>query len=167
MAIEVRQARPQDAQGLLALSQRVSTDAPYFLAYEVDPATGADMLQAKLTSADDISSRVFLAANGEDIWGALLARTHAHPAFHGVIQLGLSVDPAARRQGIGRMLMGTAVAWARGAGCRRLQLAVVESNVAALGLFEASGFRGEGVLKDAVEIDGARHNVIPMALLLD
>lgn len=167
MAIEVRQALPEDAEGLIALHHRVAADAPYFLAYDMDPASGADILQAKLSAGDDGTGRVFVAASDGRIVGALLARAHAHPAFHGVIQLGLSVDPAARRQGIGRMLLAAAIRWTEAAGCRRLQLAVIASNTAALALFEASGFHAEGIMQDAAEIDGARHNVIPMAYLVD
>ena len=51
MAISVRLAGPDDAAALIALSERVATDAPYFLAYDVEPASGADMLQTKLGTA--------------------------------------------------------------------------------------------------------------------
>jgi L-amino acid N-acyltransferase YncA len=166
LAIDVRLAGPADAEGLIALSQRVAADAPYFLAYDIDPASGAEMLQAKLQPGEG-EGGVFLAINGARIVGALLARAHGHPAFAGVIQLGLSVDPDHRRQGVGRALMDAAIQWARERRCRRLQLAAVASNMPAIALFEATGFVAEGLLQDAAEIDGVRHDVIPMALILN
>jgi len=98
---------------------------------------------------------------------AFLARAHAHPAFAGVIQLGLSVDPDHRSAGLGRELMKAAVNWAKSQNCRRLQLAAVASNKPALTLFESIGFVPEGALRDAAEIDGVRHDFIRMGPMLD
>jgi RimJ/RimL family protein N-acetyltransferase len=63
--------------------------------------------------------------------------------------------------------MDAAIQWARERRCRRLQLAAVASNMPAIALFEATGFVAEGLLQDAAEIDGVRHDVIPMALILN
>ena len=166
MATSIRLAQPADAEALIALSARVAADSPYFLAYDVDPASGADMLQAALGRNSERGC-VFMAAEGHAAIGALLARPHGHPAFNGVIQLGLSVDPDHRRKGIGRALMQAAIEWARASGHRRLQLAAVTANRPAVALFESLGFQHEGALKDAAEIAGMRHDVIPMGLLLD
>jgi L-amino acid N-acyltransferase YncA len=167
LAISVRLAGPDDAAGLIALLERVAADAPYFLAYDVDPTSGADMLQAKLGAAENSSGCVLVAVVDGSVQGALLARAHAHPAFAGVIQLGLSVDPDHRREGLGRMLMEAAITWAKAQNYRRVQLAVVISNKPALALFESIGFVAEGALRDAAEIDGVRHDVIPMGLILN
>lgn len=167
MTISVRLAGPDDAAGLIALSERVAADAPYFLAYDADPASGADMLQAKLGTAEHTDGCVLVAVVDGSIQGALLARAHVHPAFAGVIQLGLSVDPSHRREGLGRALMLAAITRARAQDCRRLQLAVVISNRPARALFESIGFVAEGALRDAVEIDGVCHDVIPMGLILN
>jgi len=43
----------------------------------------------------------------------------------------------------------------------------VASNRPALALFESVGFVAEGALRDAAEIDGVRHDVIPMGLILN
>jgi GNAT superfamily N-acetyltransferase len=51
------------------------------------------------------------------------------------------VDPAARGRGVGRALGEHAVAWARTAGFRSMQFnAVVETNTAAVRLWESLGF---------------------------
>jgi ribosomal-protein-alanine N-acetyltransferase len=50
------------------------------------------------------------------------------------------VPPQTRRQGIGRMLVDTILAWARELGASEIRLEVRESNAPALRLYEACGF---------------------------
>jgi [ribosomal protein S18]-alanine N-acetyltransferase len=50
------------------------------------------------------------------------------------------VPPETRRQGIGRMLVHTILAWARNLGANEIRLEVRESNAPALRLYEACGF---------------------------
>jgi ribosomal-protein-alanine N-acetyltransferase len=50
------------------------------------------------------------------------------------------VPPETRRQGIGRMLVHTILAWARNLGASEMRLEVRESNAPALRLYEACGF---------------------------
>jgi [ribosomal protein S18]-alanine N-acetyltransferase len=50
------------------------------------------------------------------------------------------VPPETRRQGIGRMLVHTVLAWARDLGANEVGLEVRESNAPALRLYEACGF---------------------------
>jgi RimJ/RimL family protein N-acetyltransferase len=52
-----------------------------------------------------------------------------------------------RRQGVGRSLMEAAVAWARDAGVRKLELHVFPWNEPAIRLYEAMGFEREGYRK--------------------
>ena len=146
------------------MQARVAAEEPWFLAYDIDPASGSDLLQAKLAADEGQGDAVLV--SGNPVVGAALLRRHLHPAYRGVLQFALSVDPANRRQGVGRALAEAALAEARRLGSRRVQLAVVESNRPALALFEAAGFEREGRLRAAAEIDGARHDVIPMAKLL-
>ena len=59
----------------------------------------------------------------------------------GVGALSFMVDPAHSGQGVGRALGAHVIAWARQAGYRAMQFnAVVETNVAAVRLWEALGF---------------------------
>lgn len=52
----------------------------------------------------------------------------------------IGVDPAHRRGGLGRMLLGEAVRCATRAGAERLLLEVREDNVAAFALYREAGF---------------------------
>ncbi len=60
------------------------------------------------------------------------------------------VDPAARRMGVGRALGEHLVAWAGAAGYRGIQFnAVVETNTAAVALWQELGFRILGTVPGA------------------
>lgn len=52
----------------------------------------------------------------------------------------IAVQPAARRQGLGRELVGELVGRAAGLGATRMLLEVAASNEAAIGLYESFGF---------------------------
>mgnify|MGYP003700656143 CR=1 FL=1 len=163
--VEIRRAGAADAEGIVRLTQRVAADAPFYLAYDIDPASGAEVLQAKL-AGDEGGDAIIVAALQETIVGAALLRRHMHPAFAGVLQFALSVDPSWRRRGLGAGLTQAALDAAREAGARRVQLAVVDDNAGARRLFERAGFVVEGRLRAAAEIGGARHDVVAMACLL-
>jgi ribosomal-protein-alanine N-acetyltransferase len=65
------------------------------------------------------------------------------------------VPPETRRQGIGRMLVHTVLAWARELDANEIRLEVRESNAPALRLYEACGFvvagRRSGYYADPAE----------------
>lgn len=54
--------------------------------------------------------------------------------------LNLAVDPAARRRGLGRVLVAALVDWLRLGGAARVYLEVRRSNSAAIALYQACGF---------------------------
>lgn len=56
----------------------------------------------------------------------------------------MAVDPAARRQGVGRALLGAVLAWGADHGARRMGLEVRASNAAARMLYQRMGFGEEG-----------------------
>ena len=58
--------------------------------------------------------------------------------------LTLAVDPAQRRQGLGRALMQAASSAAAGAGAEEIFLEVAEDNLAALALYTGAGFAPVG-----------------------
>ena len=103
--------------------------------------------------------------------GLVLARLSLardpHPASRHVADLGLMVDASARRQGVGRMLLSAAVAWARGSGVRKLELHVFPWNEPALRLYESFGFEREGYRKRHYERDGEHVDAILMAYLVE
>ena len=74
------------------------------------------------------------------------------------------VDPAHAGRGVGRALGEHVVAWARDAGYRGIQFnAVVETNVAAVRLWESLGFRVIGTVPGA--FDHPQHGYVGLHLM--
>jgi ribosomal protein S18 acetylase RimI-like enzyme len=76
---------------------------------------------------------------------------------------GLAVDPAFQRRGIGRLLLDASAREASARGARRLTLRVLAPNTRAQALYEACGFRVEGVLREEFLLDGRYVDDILMA----
>ena len=74
------------------------------------------------------------------------------------------VDPAHAGRGVGRALGEHVVAWARDAGYRGIQFnAVVETNVAAVRLWESLGFRVIGTVPGA--FDHPQHGYVGLHVM--
>jgi len=80
--------------------------------------------------------------------------------------VGMMVHPSWRGRGVGRALLETCIALARGAGVEMLTLSVTAGNAPAERLYEHAGFRRYGLLPDAVRHDGQSHDKALMALAL-
>jgi ribosomal protein S18 acetylase RimI-like enzyme len=73
------------------------------------------------------------------------------------------VAPTHRRLGIGRGLLEEAVAWAREAGVRKIELHVFPWNEPAIALYERFGFEREGYRRAQYVRDGEELDAILMA----
>lgn len=80
--------------------------------------------------------------------------------------LTLAVDPSARRQGIGRALVGAFLAEARARGADQAVLEVAEGNAAAQALYTAFGFAETGRRRGYYRAEGRQEDAILMALAL-
>jgi ribosomal protein S18 acetylase RimI-like enzyme len=84
-----------------------------------------------------------------------------------VLQIaGLSVDPACRRQGVGRQLIEAAITEATRRGARRLTLRVLGGNATAQALYASRGFVVEGVLREEFWLGGRYVDDVLMARTL-
>ena len=79
--------------------------------------------------------------------------------------LGIGILPAFRGRGLGRRLLTATLAQASRAGFVRIELDVRADNARAIALYEKAGFVKEGVIRDAVRVDGAYCDAILMALV--
>jgi RimJ/RimL family protein N-acetyltransferase len=96
-------------------------------------------------------------------WCDVLPKERPTYAHGGVLGMGLL--PPFRGQGIGADLIRRSLDGARAFGLHRVELTVRENNSSAVRLYKKVGFEVEGLLRDAVQVDGVYENVILMAVL--
>ena len=73
--------------------------------------------------------------------------------------------PAFRGRGLGAALTSATLTEARRRRLVRIELTVHADNSRAVALYERIGFKTEGVLKDAVRLDGRYKDLILMAIV--
>lgn len=139
----VRRARPADAADFA----RLMADSGVFanlmqLPYPTEEMWRARIEEQLLPSRTDLH----LVAESE---GRVIASLGLHPAVpvrrRHVAMLGISVDVAFQRQGVGTALMQAACDYAdQWAAILRIELTVFTDNLAALALYKRFDFRHEG-----------------------
>jgi len=103
-------------------------------------------------------------ANGAVVGWCDIQR-HPFPAHSHRGTLGMGLVPEYRGRGIGARLMDRTLTQAFTTGFVRVELSVRADNRRAQRLYEKLGFVREGVLRDAVFVDGEFLDAIPMALI--
>jgi L-phenylalanine/L-methionine N-acetyltransferase len=160
----VRQAEPSDAGELKQLGDAVAGEPEGWLA-TLNGWRSASDERRYLRAVRRYPHAAVFVAEAEDgrLVGRLSVGRDQHPASRHVADLGLMVDSAHRRQGIGRALLGAAVEWARGAGIRKLELHVFPWNEAAIALYEDFGFVREGYRRNQYQRGDGYADAILMA----
>lgn len=144
-ATAVRRARPQDLDRVAALwialtEYHASLDALYAL------RKGAEDEVRRIVAAQlrDPDTACLVYDEGPRLAGLCIVRVDRAPPVHAEVCRGeitdLFVHEEARRRGIGRALVGSAVSWARGRGATRLEARVAANNPTGRAFWEASGF---------------------------
>ena len=80
--IEIRHAASAEAQVILAMNERVSAKALFFLTYEMDPAIGGDMLCTNLAEGPD-GDLILRADEKDSVIDLALRRDHLDIVFYG------------------------------------------------------------------------------------
>jgi RimJ/RimL family protein N-acetyltransferase len=141
----VRKARPADAAALVELAEAVAAEPEEWLVAEGSWRTTGEERRYLRTLARYPHAAVLVAEVDGRVVARLSIARDPHPASAHVADLGLMVAADHRRRGIGTALLDAAVAWAREANVRKLELHVFPHNEPALALYERYGFRTEGV----------------------
>ena len=144
-SVRVREAESGDAAALVALARAVGAEPEGWLITDGDWRSVPDERRYLRAVARSPRGAVLVAVSGGRIVGRLSIARDPHPASSHVADVGLMVAREARRRGIGRALMEAAVDWARAHGVRKLELHVFPHNEPALALYEALGYRREGL----------------------
>ncbi|HZO61704.1 MAG TPA: GNAT family N-acetyltransferase [Gaiellaceae bacterium] len=166
MTVVVRPARPADAAVLVALAEAVGSEPEGWLISESRWRSVSDERRYLKAVRRHPDAAVFVAESEEGIVGRLSIARDPHPASRHVADLGLMVAASARRRGVGSALLDQAIAWARTAGVRKLELHVFPHNQPAIRLYEAFGFVQEGYRRQHYRRESGYVDAILMALEL-
>ena len=146
-AFQIREARAGDAPALVDLARRVGSEPEGWLITTTDWRSAAEERRYLRSVRRHAHAAVFVAETETGIVGRLSIGRDPHPASAHVADLGLMVDAAHRRRGVGQALLDAAVEWARGAGIMKIELHVFPHNEPAIALYERYGFEREGYRK--------------------
>lgn len=108
---------------------------------------------------------MFVALARGEVVGWCDIQRHPFPAHSHRGTLGMGVIPDYRGRGVGARLMDRTLKQAFQTGFVRIEFSVRADNLRAMRLYEKAGFVREGVLRDAVFVDGEFHDAIAMALI--
>jgi putative acetyltransferase len=163
--LHVRRARVADAE---AFARTLSHPEVYPYVLQM-PYADADQWRARLAETcalgkDDV---VLVAeAGGEMVGCAGLHPAGRSPRRRHAMELGMHVDPAWQRRGVGTLLMQSLCDLAdRWLGLLRLELSVYTDNHRAQALYRRFGFVEEGVHRAYALRDGAYVDALAMARL--
>jgi ribosomal protein S18 acetylase RimI-like enzyme len=151
----IRVTNSTDAGATIALRLAMAQETE-FLAEEpgeirTDVEEQAGFLAKKLSSPVDLY--ILAEVEGRVLGVASLDGSTMSRFGHGV-RLALGVRRDAWRQGLGRALVTTLLDWADSRGIVRVALEVVETNLAAIRLYESLGFEHEGRLRCRTKLGG-------------
>ncbi|UGS34988.1 GNAT family N-acetyltransferase [Capillimicrobium parvum] len=148
----VRDARPADLERIVAI---YNASIPGRLATaDLEPVT-VDERRAWLLERDATRRPVWVTERDGEVAGWLsVGDFYGRPAYAATVEVGVYVDPAHQRCGVGRELLDHLVANAPQLGLRRLLAFVFAHNAPSLALFERAGFERWGLLPEVAELDG-------------
>jgi RimJ/RimL family protein N-acetyltransferase len=159
--MRVREAEIEDCEAL-GRGMKAVVEEGSGLATE-PPVTVAELSERYRRSLANGSIVLVLEDDGKPVGCLGLNPTHAD----GVLELGMWVLPAWRGRGGGRMLVEAALA-ARPPHVHKIELEVFPENEAAIGLYEATGFEREGLLRDCYRRrDGSLRSALVMGRLFE
>jgi GNAT superfamily N-acetyltransferase len=125
---------------------------------------GLTQLTAEPWWMESPPGQTVVAAQGETVLGSAKMGPNRPGRGAHVATAGFMVDPARRGQGIGRALGAYAVDWAREQGYHGMQFnAVVQTNTAAVVLWQSLGFTIVGTVPDA--FDHPRHGLVGLYVM--
>lgn len=165
--IRIRRASPRDAQALVALAEEVGREEGRWILGTGPWRSVGDERRYLRTVEHHPDAAVFVADDDGLVVARLSVSRDPHPASRHVADLGLMVAESHRRRGAGTALLEQAVAWARTAGIRKLELHVFPWNEPALALYASFGFRREGYRRRHYVRGDEEVDAILMAYFLD
>ena len=133
MKITIREASHQDAEAIARLNREA-------MGYDYPAEDTARKLEMILRSDRD---KVFVAVAGDHVMGYIHANDYDvlyFPTMKNI--MGIAVDSAYRRQGIGKMLLNAVECWAKETGAEGIRLVSGANRIDAHKFYIDCGFEG-------------------------
>lgn len=144
--VVVRRILVDEAERLRCVRLAALSDSPAAFASTYareEQLTDDDWAERARSGASGPGRATFLALDGDDVVG-LVGGYRADETEPGVELVSMWTAPSARRSGVGRLLVGAVVDWARSVGAAQVDLWVVRGNGSAEGFYRAMGFADTG-----------------------
>ena len=147
MAVEIREAAPEDYDGLIEVLAEIDAYHAEHLPHVFRPTCGPARSRAYVLSLlEDPDSVLLVAEEGGRVVGVADVRAHTTPDIPVLVPRRYAMVDAivVRRthqgRGIGRELMRCAESWARASGLEEVRLNVWEFNQGAIAFYEKLGY---------------------------
>lgn len=157
--VEIREARHGDWEQIWPFFRDIVADGETY-AYPDDLT--AERAEAMWSPAQPGASIV--AVDDAEILGTAIIGPNRPGRGSHVATASFMVSPVARGRGVGRLLGEYALQWAADAGFHGMQFnAVVDTNIAAIALWESLGFETIGIVPEA--FDSRRHGLVGLRVM--
>lgn len=168
--VMIREAIPSDAKKILEFSVQSGSETPFLVYGEegLDLSESFETIYLEGLLEKDNEVMLLATINDEELIGiASVGSSHKEKIRH-VGEVGITVSEEFWGFGIGTVLMEEIEIWAKESKViRRLELIVHADNERAIHLYEKMGYKKEGVLARAMQIDGIFYEGVIMSLLID
>jgi RimJ/RimL family protein N-acetyltransferase len=165
VTVTIRTATVDDAEALRGYATKLFAERPPGI-FERPAPTVDDEIAFIRSHLEPAGAELFIAEDDGRIVGNLGVTPGGLPQEAHVGTVGVSVDSDYRGHGIATAMFEALFAWAPGAGISRLQLYSFANNPRAAALYRRLGFEDEGLLREAVLVDGEFVDVLLLAKLL-
>ena len=163
--VVIRDATEADAEALRAYATSLLAENLPGIYGGPAPSLAEEIAYVRSRTAP-ANCALIVAVRDGDVLGAVdfVGGHHAEEAHAG--EFGVSVARGSRGCGLGTRLVDALLAWAPTAGIRRVEVQVFACNPRALALYRRLGFEDEGVLREALMVDGEPVDMHVLARLL-
>jgi RimJ/RimL family protein N-acetyltransferase len=166
--IQIRDADAKDADNLLKITKAILEKSKYLVTLPAELCLTKNEEMDWINSfKNERNSRLLLAVVNDEIVGSLSFKNHQKERLKHSGEMSISLIPTFCNKGIGSKLLEFFFDWIINTQISRVYLEVVENNTIAIKLYKKFGFEVEGILRNAVMIDGKYHNNLIMGKLIE
>ncbi|MDX9939824.1 MAG: GNAT family N-acetyltransferase [Sphaerochaetaceae bacterium] len=162
--IVIRSVLPDDADALVSYLMRITSQSDNLTFESDESALFADERLFIETLEASENALALIALQGEQIVGSITFMGGKRPKCAHAGEFGISVDRQWWGKGIAHALMKAMIGWARGASIAKIDLEVRTDNHRAIALYHDFGFVEEGVIREALVIEGRTVDLMHMGL---